>query len=56
MIRRWTSLAPSQIRFDVELAVEPLGDVLAHVPAPAEDLDNPIGDPVSHLRGVQLDH
>src|SRR5689334_18658592 len=39
-----------------QLAVEPLGDVLAHVAAAAKDLHGTIGHPVGHLRGVQLDH
>ena len=41
---------------DPQLAEEPLGDVLAHVAAAAEDLERPVRDPVGHLGGVQLDH
>src|SRR5262249_33664973 len=41
---------------DPELAVEPLGPVLAHVAAAAEDLHRAIGDPPGHLRAVQLGH
>src|SRR5271169_3886012 len=42
--------------FDAQLAVEALGDVLAHVAAAAEDLDGPVGDAAGHLRAVQLGH
>src|SRR5579885_438482 len=41
---------------DAQLAVEALGDVLAHVAAAAEDLHRPIGDPARHLGGIELRH
>src|SRR4030066_350155 len=41
---------------DAQLAIEPLGHVLAHVAAAAEDLDGAVGDAVGHLRGVELGH
>ena len=41
---------------DPKLAEHPLGDVLAHVAAAAEDLHGAVGDPARHLRAVQLGH
>ena len=41
---------------DTQLAEHPLGDVLAHVAAAAEDLHRPVGHPAGHLRAVQLGH
>ena len=41
---------------DAELAPEPLGGVRAHVAAPAEDLHDPVGDPVRRLAREQLRH
>src|SRR4249919_1778711 len=41
---------------DPQLTPEPLGDVLAHVAAAAEDLDTTVSDASGHLGGVQLGH
>src|SRR6201995_2985901 len=40
--------------FRQQFAVEPLGHVLAPVPAAPEDLPGPDCDPVGHFRGEQL--
>src|SRR5687768_6402229 len=42
--------------FHAQLAIEALGDVLAHVAAAAEDLDSAVGDAVRHLPSVELHH
>ena len=54
MISRWISDVPSQIRSTRSSRRNRSGGELAHVAAPAEDLDDAVGAAPGRLRGEQL--